>query len=136
VCDFAVTHADSKMGYPEVDLGVCPAVVAPWLVRKVGAGRARTILLLGGTMSGQKAYDLRMVDALAPTVGELDAEVEAMVTRLKAGAPQAMRATKQLLNELDGSFDSAVVKRGADLSAHVVNMPETRELLRAKFAKG
>ncbi len=43
VCDIAITHGDSKMGFPEVDLGVCPAVVAPWLVKKVGAGRARQI---------------------------------------------------------------------------------------------
>src|SRR5262249_19360012 len=53
VCDIAITHADSKMGFPEVDLGVCPAVVAPWLVKKVGAGRARQVLLSGGLMSGQ-----------------------------------------------------------------------------------
>ncbi|HYE63164.1 MAG TPA: enoyl-CoA hydratase/isomerase family protein [Phycisphaerales bacterium] len=134
VCDFAITHADSKMGYPEVDLGVCPAVVAPWLVRKVGAGRARTILLMGGTMSGQRAHELRMVDVLAPTPAELDAETDALVARLSSAAPQALRATKQLLNELDGSFDAEVVRRGADLSAKVVMMPETREMLRAKFA--
>jgi len=87
-------------------------------------------------MSGQRAYDLRMVDLLTPTAAELDAEVDALVTRLSTGAPQALRATKQLLNELDGSFDAAVVRRGADLSAQVVSMPETRDMLRAKFAKG
>ena len=43
VCDFAITHADSRMGFPEVDLGVCPAVVAPWLTRRLGAGRARAV---------------------------------------------------------------------------------------------
>lgn len=134
VCDFAVTHADSKMGYPEVEMGVCPAVVAPWLVRKVGAGRARAILLTGGTMTGQRAFEQRMVDAVTPTAAELDAETEALVSRLAGGAPQALRATKQLLNELDGSVDGAVVRRGADLSAKVVMMPETREMLRAKFA--
>ena len=31
----------TKMGFPEVDLGVCPAVVAPWLILRVGAGRQR-----------------------------------------------------------------------------------------------
>jgi len=39
VTDFAITHAEAKVGYPEVDLGVCPAVVAPWLMRRIGAGR-------------------------------------------------------------------------------------------------
>ncbi len=57
VCDFTVTHADSKMGFPEVDLGVCPAVVAPWLVKRVGAGRARKILLSGGLMTGREAFE-------------------------------------------------------------------------------
>ena len=31
VCDFAFTHPESKVGYPEVDLGICPAIVAPSL---------------------------------------------------------------------------------------------------------
>jgi methylglutaconyl-CoA hydratase len=47
VPDFAFTHAEAKVGYPEVDLGVCPAVVAPWLIKKIGAGRARAMLLAG-----------------------------------------------------------------------------------------
>jgi len=29
-CDIVYCADDAKIGYPEVDLGVCPAVVAPW----------------------------------------------------------------------------------------------------------
>jgi methylglutaconyl-CoA hydratase len=135
VCDMAITHADSKMGYPEVDMGVCPAVVAPWLVKKVGAGRARVILLTGGLMSGQRAFELGMVDKVVPTVTDLDAEAAELAQRLATGGPQALRATKDLLNQLDGSTDAAAVKRGAELSAQVIAMPETQEVLRAKLAK-
>lgn len=133
VTDLAITHADSKMGYPEVDLGVCPAVVAPWLVKKVGAGRARMILLMGGTMTGQRAHELSMVDRLVPTLGDLDAATNELAQRLATGGPHALRATKDLLNQLDGSLDAAVIRRGADLSAKVVALPETQSLLRAKF---
>ncbi len=133
VCDLAITHADSKMGYPEVDLGVCPAVVAPWLVRKIGAGKARRVLLSGGTMTGAKAFELGMVDALVPTKDELDGACEAMAQRLATGGPNALAATKGLLNELDGSMDDGVVKRGAELSAKVIAMPETRAMLRTKL---
>ena len=133
VCDFAVTHADSKMGFPEVDLGVCPAVVAPWLVRKVGAGRARRILLGGGVMSGQQAFDQGIVTEVVASAAELDAAVEALVQRLTSGGPHALRATKRLLNELDGSLDAGVLQRGAELSASVVAMPETQAVLRAKL---
>lgn len=135
VCDVAITHADSKMGYPEVDLGVCPAVVAPWLVKKIGAGRARRVLLQGGLMSGQQAFDLGMVDHVVPTLADLDSATETLVQRLATGAPHALRATKKLLNEIDGSLDASLVKRGADLSAQVVMTPETRAMLSAKLTK-
>lgn len=136
VCDLAVTHESSKMGFPEVDLGVCPAVVAPWLVRKIGPGRARRVLLSGGLMTGREAYGLGIVDVI---VGEAEAISEAgaaMAKRLAEGGPAALRATKGLLNELDGSVDAGVVRRGAELSARVVGMEETRARLREKFGGG
>ncbi len=135
VADIAITHADSKMGFPEVDLGVCPAVVAPWLVRKVGAGKARMILLTGGLMSGQRAHELGIVDRVVPASSDLDAATSEIAQRLATGGPHALRATKQLLNQLDGSDDAATIKRGADLSATVVALPETQKMLRAKFSK-
>ncbi len=133
VCDLAITHADSKMGFPEVDLGVCPAVVAPWLMRKVGAGRARAILLRGGLMSGQQALACGIVNECVPTPDELNAAADALTARLAQGGPAALRATKGLLNDLDGSNDPALVRRGADLSAQVLGTPEAQAALRAKL---
>ena len=133
VCDLAVTHADSKMGFPEVDLGVCPAVVAPWLVRKIGAGRARQVLLSGGTMSGQRAWELGIVNQVVPALADLDRAVDEIAGRLATGGPVATRATKALLNELDGSGDEALAKRGARLSAEVLATPEAQAMLRAKL---
>ena len=133
VCDLAVTHADSKMGFPEVDLGVCPAVVAPWLVRKIGAGRARRVLLSGGVMSGQRAWEVGIVDHVVPTMGELDAAVAEITGRLAAGGPAALRATKALLNDLDESLDEALARRGAELSAAVLATPEAQAMLRARL---
>jgi enoyl-CoA hydratase/carnithine racemase len=133
VCDIATTHADSKMGFPEVDLGVCPAVVAPWLVKKIGAGPARRVLLTGGLMSGQQAFEMGIVNHVVPLRGALDAATDELVKRLASGGPNALRATKRLLNEIDGSIDGALVRRGAELSAQVVADPVTQAVLRAKL---
>jgi methylglutaconyl-CoA hydratase len=135
VCDIAVTHADSKMGFPEVDLGVCPAVVAPWLVRKIGAGRARQVLLSGGVMTGQRAYELGIVNHIVASAAELDSAVDTLAQRLATGGPGAMRATKALLNDLDGSLDERLAERGARLSAEVLATPEAQAMLRAKLDK-
>ena len=133
VCDIAVTHADSKMGFPEVDLGVCPAVVAPWLVRKIGAGRARHVLLTGGLMSGEQAHHAGIIDRLVGSRAALDAAVDGFAQRLAAGGVRALAATKGLLNELDGSLDPGVAERGAALSAEVLGTPEARAMLAERF---
>ncbi|MCC6320156.1 MAG: enoyl-CoA hydratase/isomerase family protein [Phycisphaerales bacterium] len=134
VCDLAITHADSKMGFPEVDLGVCPAVVAPWLARKVGPGRARSILLRGGLMSGRDAAAAGLVDHVVETREELDPAASALAAKLATGGPGALRATKSLLNDLDGSLDATLARRAAELSAGVLAMPEAQAMLRAKLS--
>ncbi len=133
VCDFALTHADSKMGFPEVDLGVCPAVVAPWLVRKIGAGRARAMLLRGGVLSGEEAHAAGLADLLVPTRDDLDPAADTLARRLAQGGPNALRATRDLLNQLDGSTDATLERRGAELSARVLSTPEAQSMLRAKL---
>ena len=135
VCDIAITHADCKMGFPEVDLGVCPAVVAPWLVRKIGPGRARQVLLQGGILTGQRAHELGIVNHLVPALADLDAAADAIAQRLATGGPNAMRATKSLLNDLDGSLDEPLARRGAQLSAQVLSTPEAQSMLRSKLEK-
>ncbi|MFI4916545.1 MAG: enoyl-CoA hydratase/isomerase family protein [Phycisphaerales bacterium JB060] len=132
-CDVVVSHADAKLGFPEVDLGVCPAVVAPVLVRKIGAGRARSILLRGGLMSGSAAHEAGIVDELAEGREALDACCDRIAGRLAAGGAGAIAATKKLLTEIDGSGDEELAARGADLSASVLATPEARERLAAAF---
>jgi methylglutaconyl-CoA hydratase len=132
VCDVAVTHPDAKLGFPEVDLGVCPAVVAPWLVAAIGAGAARRILLQGGTMTGLRAFELGMVGHCVPAQ-ELDAKTADIAQRLAAAGPGALRVTKNLLNEIDGPRLFDLVRKGAVLSAQVVEGEEARAMLSKKL---
>ena len=135
VCDLSITHADAKLGFPEVDLGVCPAVVAPWLVRKIGSGRARAVLLTGGLMSGADAHTRGIIDHVVPTAADLDAATDELAKRLASAGPQALAATKGLLNQLDRSLDTALAEDAAALSAKVLQTPETQAMLRAKLSK-
>jgi methylglutaconyl-CoA hydratase len=133
VCDLAITHAESKMGFPEVDMGVCPAVVAPWLCKKVGFGKARQILLSGGLMTGREAAAAGLVSQVLESREAMEADAEKIAQRLATAAPHALAATKGLLNELDGSLDEALLRRAALLSASVLNMPASQAMLRAKM---
>jgi methylglutaconyl-CoA hydratase len=131
-CDIVMTHPEAKLGFPEVDLGVCPAVVAPWLVAKVGGGRARRILLQGGTMSGHRACALGIADDCVPS-DELDAACDALAARLSKAGHQALAVTKGLLNELDGDALLAQVREGATRSADVIAGDEAQQKLDAIY---
>jgi methylglutaconyl-CoA hydratase len=134
VCDFAFTHPESKVGYPEVDLGVCPAVVAPWLVKKIGPGKARAMLLAGGTISGQQGFDAGLATHLCD-LDDLMCATETFASNLARGGQEAMAVTKQWLNELDGSLDSDVLMKAASLSAEVIKGEEAQSRLRPLFKK-
>ncbi len=132
VSDIAVTHPEAKLGYPEVDLGVCPAVVAPWLVEAVGASRARRILLQGGTMTGQRAFELGLVAEVVER-GRLEGRVAEITGSLSKAGRAALRATKRHLNELEGGRLRELVRRGAHVSAEVIGGAEAQERLSKLF---
>lgn len=135
VCDVTVSHADAKLGFPEVDLGICPAVIAPWVVKKLGAGVARKAMLMGGVMSGREAYEIGLVDQLADDREGLDSLTRTVSERLASGGPKALSLTKSLLNQLDGSLDESVLLRGAELSASVLATPEAQAALAARMKR-
>lgn len=132
VCDFAITHPEAKLGYPEVDLGICPAVVAPWLIRRLGAGRARAMLLAGGTMSGDAGFHAGLATHLVP-IEELSSTASALAARLASGGAEAIAATKRWLNELDGSNDDAILDKAAEISAAIIAGDEAQSRLRKAF---
>lgn len=135
VCDFSFTHPDSKLGYPEVDLGICPAVVAPWLIMKIGAGKARQVLLAGGTMTGAAAHELGMVNFMVD-LDDLQTTTLNYARELATGGPNAIATTKSWLNKLDGSLNDEILDAAAELSAKLVQADEAQGRLAKLFSKG
>ncbi len=132
VADFAVTHPEAKVGYPEVDLGLCPAVVAPWLIRRIGPGPARAMLLAGGTMSGREGYEKGLVTHLVER-DQLESTALDLAKKLGKGGQEALAVTKKWINELDGSMEDDVLDRAAELSAQVIAGEAAQKRLRELF---
>ena len=131
VTDFAVTHAEARIGYPPAEMNLSPAVLAPWLIRRIGPGRARAMLLRGGTVSGAEAFQRGLVtDVVEPEAIESTA-ADLARTVMEAGR-DATAVLKGLLNELDGSLDDAALDRAADCSARIVAGEEAQARLRER----
>jgi enoyl-CoA hydratase/carnithine racemase len=131
-CDLAITHAECKCGYPEVDLGICPAVVAPLLIRRIGAGHARAMLLTGGVVNGTEAHRLGLATHLAAE-GDLESAAIELAGKLRSGGANALATTKRWLGELEPELDDDIMRRAADLSARIIQGEEAQSRLKARF---
>ena len=98
ICDIVVAADDAVFGLTEVRLGLVPAVIAPYVIQKIGRSAARELFLTGARFSAQRAAALGLVHAVvAPS--SLDQTISAYLADLLAGAPGALAAAKHLIAE-------------------------------------
>ncbi len=95
VCDVVVAAENALFGTTEVRLGILPAVISPYVVRKIGESRARLWFLLGDRIAAAEAREAGLVHRVVPE-GGLDEAVEAVVGSLLAGGPEALGEAKAL----------------------------------------
>jgi methylglutaconyl-CoA hydratase len=107
VCDIVVAdEANSKFGYSEVKIGFIPAIVSIFLVKKVGEGMARQLLLSGELIDGKRAYEIELANHLYNNAlsGALD-----VASNLKMNSLLSMKMTKEMINKVSNlSIDEAV----------------------------
>jgi methylglutaconyl-CoA hydratase len=101
-CDIAVAADDARFGLTEVRLGIVPALISPYVIRRLGDARARELMLTGERFGAGEALRVGLVHHVVPVV-ELDAKVEERVAALLEGGPQAQRRIKELLDRRAGS---------------------------------
>jgi methylglutaconyl-CoA hydratase len=102
--DVAIAAQDAAFGFSEVRLGIIPAVISPFVLRRIGSAAARRYFLTGERFGAEVALRIGLVHEVAP---ELDQAVEAVVEALLAGGPEAARAAKRLVRERPEGIDTA-----------------------------
>ncbi len=95
VCDIVIAVDSARMQFSEVRLGIAPAVISPYVVRKIGETNARVLFTTGERFNAARAREIGLVHTIVPAA-ELDAVVEKTVRDLLRGGPQALRACKAL----------------------------------------
>jgi isohexenylglutaconyl-CoA hydratase len=94
--DRVIAARDAVFAMPEVTLGIAPAQIAPIVARRLGASRARWLMLSASKLDADAAH----AAGLADVVTSVDDVAVAVATELRALAvaePRALRATKRLV---------------------------------------
>lgn len=96
VCDIAVAAASAKFSFSEVKLGLIPACISPYVMKKCGPGRCREFFLTGERLTAERALQSGLVNAVVP-LDKLDETVTHLVMQLLTSGPEAIRTCKTLL---------------------------------------
>ncbi|MGD0474303.1 MAG: enoyl-CoA hydratase-related protein [Candidatus Velthaea sp.] len=99
VCDIVVAAADTVFGFTETKLGIIPAVIAPYVVAKIGRSAARALFLTGERFGAERALRIGLVHHIAEA-DELEARVEAIEIELATAGPAAIAAAKRLIADV------------------------------------
>jgi methylglutaconyl-CoA hydratase len=134
VCDIVVAADDAVFGFTEVRLGLIPAVIAPYVLAKIGRSAARELFLTGERFNAARANTLGLVHSVVPAAA-LDEAVQRYIDQLALGAPGALCAAKQLIAEIGRRGATDVASLCAEAIASRRASLEGQEGLRAFLEK-
>ena len=120
-CDMAVAVDTAGFCLSEVKLGLIPATISPYVIRAMGARAAQRYFLTGERFDAVEALRIGFVHAVVPAE-QLDAKVDELLKALTAASPHAVRACKQLVQDvagrdIDADLIAATVEGIADIRA-------------------
>ena len=134
VCDVVVAADDAQFGFTEVMLGILPAMISPYVVRKIGLSAARELCLSGARFTAARAKEIGLVHTVTPA-DQLDAAVDEHLKLFRKAAPSAVARTKRLLTDVAGHRPADVLNLTVDHIANQRVSPEGQEGLRAFLEK-
>jgi enoyl-CoA hydratase/carnithine racemase len=102
-CDMVIAAEEAQMGYPEIDVGLLPAMHLVHLPRVAGRHRAAELLFTGDIVSAKRMQELGVVNEVVPRA-EVLPRARALAKRLAAKSPVAMKLLRDAFmraNDLD-----------------------------------
>ena len=95
-CDYVVATADIRIALSEGKLGILPAVIGPYVYRRLGSATFRRLAMQASRIRGEEALRIGFIEALVDRAEEVDAVVDAMVAEVMTTGPSAVTLSKEL----------------------------------------
>jgi len=134
VCDIVIAAESARLAFSEVKLGIAPAVISPYVIRKIGETHARVLFVTGERFSAMRGREIGLVH-LVVSLEELDTAIEKTLRELLSSGPQALRACKALALNVGHMDHETARKYTAETIAALRVSAEGQEGLRSFLEK-
>lgn len=133
-CDMRIGDDSVVIGMPEVRVGIPSVIEAALLPGLVGWGKAREMVLLGGTYTAHESAQMGILQKLVPA-DELDGAVAAWVDQILANGALAVRSQKSLLSKWESLSLQHSIEAGIEHFAAAFDGDEPRKMMAAATSK-
>jgi enoyl-CoA hydratase/carnithine racemase len=133
-CDVLIAAESATFGYPEIDLGLIPAIHFFHLPRIVGRHRAFELLFGGRPFAAAEAAELGLVSRVVPD-GALRAEARALARTFAAKSPNAIRFGRAAFRRASDPELRRAVEQAAESFCEIAVTADAQAGLRAFVAK-
>ncbi len=132
-CDIVIADEAAQFCFSEVKLGLIPATITPYIIRKIGYSQARALFVSAELFDATKAQQIGLIHHLV-TAKELNQFALQYALKLKQNAQLAMAQTKQLVDQFY-PVEPQMIEFTAEMLAHVRVGDEAQERMQAFFNK-
>jgi methylglutaconyl-CoA hydratase len=134
VCDLVIASEKAKFSLSEVKLGLVPACISPYVLRRVGERVARELFLTGERIDACKALEFGLVNQVVPD-DKLDEAVDERIKQLLSSGPKALAMCKDLLQKIPGMGFEEFKRYTAEVIAKLRISEEGQEGMNAFLEK-
>lgn len=134
-CDIVYASASASFGYPEIDVGVLPAIHFAHLPRLIGRHRAFELLFTGRTFDAREAFELGVINRVVGSTDELDAEVTKLAEQLAGKSEHIVRRGRAaFMRQIDDNYRRDIAYAVEDF-CNIASSSSAQEGLRAFVEK-
>ncbi len=133
-CDIAIASDNAVFSLSEVKIGLVPACIGPYVLKKIGESACRELFLTGERIGAERAKELGLVNEVVP-YEELTERIEEIVASLLSSGPYALAVSKELLTRIPTMSTAEIKEYTARLIAELRSGDEAQEGMAAFFEK-
>lgn len=133
-CDMIVAAEEAEMGYPEIDVGLLPAMHLVHLPRVAGRHRAAELLFTGDIVPARTMQELGVVNHVVPREQVMDT-ARALARRLAAKSPVAMKLLRDAFVRANDLDYRRAMEGVVETMCSLKDTADSREALRAFVEK-
>lgn len=134
ICDTVVAADTAKFGLTETRLGLIPATIGPYVIARLGEGRARHVFMSARIFDAGEARNLGLINEVCAS-DDLDARARHYGTPYLTTKPGAVAAAKALARKLGPRIDDDTIRMSVESLADIWEGPEARAGIKAFFDK-